>query len=76
MCIFKKGDNVKVNSFVYEYKWDGWENIYKTFRHHNMIVSDVIDMTDVVDGEMSVIVEFNNKKYKFRPDYLDNLTRF
>lgn len=53
----KAGDIVKINPSVYDDKWEGWEELYKKYGHHNLEVDRVIDMSDVGKG-ITVVVGY------------------
>lgn len=70
---FQPGDSVKINPAVYEYKWDGWEELWKKYRHHNGRVERIVDMSDVDGAESVVIVVFPScsfNKAAIKPGYL------
>ena len=76
---FQHGDNVKINSRVYSYKWEGWKELWDKYEHHNLIVDRVINLTDTDNGKYLVVVGYpyaHCNKSMIRADYLDNLSRF
>lgn len=67
---FKPGDSVKINPFVYDNKWPGWEKLINKFWHHNLTVDRVIDLDDLDGFESIVVVHYNGTKDAVKPEYL------
>lgn len=75
---FKPGDSVKINPSVYDYKWDGWKELWNKYGHHNMEVDRIVDMEDVAGQDSFVVVGYPYRYYNkqaIRPDYLLNCSR-
>ena len=73
MSQFKPGQHVKINAYVYDYKWVGHEELWRKFGHQALVVDRIIDLSDVGEGEW-VIVEYLGQKAKVRPSYLWDVT--
>ena len=69
MNTYKPGQNVKINPFVYDYQWEGYKELWRKFWHHNLIVDNIIDLSDVGEGEW-IVVNYLGTKAKVKPSYL------
>ena len=69
MVAFAHGQSVKIDPRVYDYQWEGYEDLYKRFKHHNLTVDRIIDLSDVGKGEW-VIVNYLGIKAQVRSGYL------
>lgn len=69
MTNFKEGQSVKINPYVYKDKWDGHEELFKKFWHHNLVVDRVIDLQDIGEG-IWIVVDYLGTKAKVNPIYL------
>lgn len=75
--MFKQGNNVKIDARVYEYKWDGWKELWNKYGHHNLVVDRVIDLSDTDQGDCLVIVGYpyaNCNKSAVKASYLSKLS--